>query len=47
LSINDEETWINYMSHELVGLTAAELEEYFYKQDDELRDVFSGIGWPV
>jgi hypoxanthine phosphoribosyltransferase len=38
-SIHDEDTWIHYMSHELVGLTAPELEEYYYRRDEELRDV--------
>jgi len=42
-SIHDEETWIHYMSHELVGLSDAELEEYYYKTDGELRDVFSEL----
>jgi hypoxanthine phosphoribosyltransferase len=39
LSIHDEETWIHYMSHELVGLSAAELEEHYFIQDPELRNV--------
>jgi hypoxanthine phosphoribosyltransferase len=46
LSVNDEETWIHYMSHELVGLSAAELETYYYNQDGELRDSFSEFEWP-
>jgi len=41
MSINDEDYWIHYMSHELVGLTAGELEEHYYKKDGELRDVLS------
>jgi hypoxanthine phosphoribosyltransferase len=41
LSIKDEETWIHYMSHELVGLEEKELEEYYFKKDEELRNVFS------
>jgi hypoxanthine phosphoribosyltransferase len=41
LSVNDEDTWIHYMSHELVGLSAAELAEYYYKRDGELKDVLS------
>ena len=45
-SINDEESWIHYLSHELVGLTKEELEENYYNQDKELQDVFSGIEWP-
>lgn len=43
LSINDEETWVHYMSHELVGLTKAELEEHYYKRDPELRQVMKII----
>jgi hypoxanthine phosphoribosyltransferase len=39
LSLNDEERWIHYMSHELVGLTAEELETYYYKPDPSLRAV--------
>jgi hypoxanthine phosphoribosyltransferase len=46
-SINDEDSWIHYMSHELVGLDTAELEGYYYKQDEGLRDVFSGLEWPL
>jgi hypoxanthine phosphoribosyltransferase len=39
LSIYDEDQWIHYMSHELVGLTAAELEQYYYAADPELRNI--------
>ena len=46
LSIQDEDSWIHYMSHELIGLNTSELEEYYYKQDSELKDIFSGIEWP-
>ena len=38
-SVNDEEYWIHYMSHELVGLARDEIEENYYKQDPELRRV--------
>ncbi|MCR5494380.1 MAG: phosphoribosyltransferase [Treponema sp.] len=34
-----ENRWIHYCSHELVGLTKEELEEYYFKNDPELRDV--------
>ncbi len=39
--INDEseDRWIHYMSHELVGLKPEELEEHYFKQDPELRDI--------
>ena len=46
LSVNDEDTWVHYMSHELVGLTMEELEEHYYKKDGELRGVLSGLEWP-
>lgn len=38
-SINDESGWIHYMSHELVGLTQEEIDEYYNKQDPELPGV--------
>ena len=41
LSIKDEDLWIHYSSHELMGLTQEELEEYYYKDDPELREVLS------
>lgn len=37
----DENLWIHYLSHELVGLKKEELEEYYYKQDPELKDILS------
>jgi hypoxanthine phosphoribosyltransferase len=37
LSTRDEDQWIHYMSHELVGLTTEELENYYYKPDPALR----------
>ena len=39
LSVNDEDIWIHYMSHELVGLSEEELVEHYYSKDPELRDV--------
>lgn len=39
----DEDIWIHYMSHELVGLSETELEEYYYKRNPALRSVFKGI----
>ncbi|MDR0464002.1 MAG: phosphoribosyltransferase [Treponema sp.] len=36
-SIHDESTWIHYMSHELMGLKEAELEDNYYKRDPDLR----------
>lgn len=38
-----EDKWIHYMSHELVGLSKDELEEYYYKEDPELREIFDFI----
>lgn len=43
ISKPEEDRWIHYMSHELVGLTQAELEEYYYKDDPDLRRVLSII----
>jgi hypoxanthine phosphoribosyltransferase len=40
LSVEAEDIWIHYMSHELVGLNEEELEKNYYAQDPELRDVF-------
>ncbi|MBE6351280.1 MAG: phosphoribosyltransferase, partial [Spirochaetaceae bacterium] len=39
----EEDRWIHYMSHELVGLSQEELEEYYFKQDPELREVFADL----
>jgi hypoxanthine phosphoribosyltransferase len=39
LSLKDEDRWIHYMSHELVGLSGEELETYYFSRDPELRDV--------
>ncbi|MDR2793939.1 MAG: phosphoribosyltransferase [Treponema sp.] len=44
LSVTDEDTWIHYMSHELVGLSLQELEDNYYKYDPELRDVLKVVG---
>ena len=41
LSVRDDNIWIHYMSHELIGLSEEELEEYYYKQDPQLREVLS------
>lgn len=35
----EENRWIHYMSHELVGLTPEELQKYYYDVDPELKDV--------
>jgi len=39
----EEDRWIHYMSHELIGLSMEELEEYYFKQDPELREVFEDL----
>ncbi len=33
----EEDFWIHYLSHELVGLTEHEKEEYYYSEDETLR----------
>ncbi len=43
LTCADEDRWIHYMSHELVGLSKAELEEHYYKDDPELRTILNAI----
>ena len=35
----EENRWIHYMSHELVGLSKEELENYYFKNDPELIEV--------
>lgn len=39
----DQNPWINYNSHELVGLTQTELEENYYKPYPELREILDPI----
>jgi hypoxanthine phosphoribosyltransferase len=43
LSVNDEDYWIHYMSHELVGLGKDELEKYYFDPDPDLRDILKVI----
>ena len=43
LAKGDDSLWIHYSSHELIGLSQEELEEHYYKQDPELRDVLQII----
>ncbi len=40
----EDEVWIHYMSHELMGLTDAELAEHYYPADPELLEVFRSLG---
>ena len=35
----EENRWIHYLSHELVGLTNDELEKYYYSEDPELKEI--------
>ena len=35
----EEEVWIHYLSHELVGLTEDELRTHYYPEDPELREI--------
>ncbi len=37
----EEDIWIHYMSHELVGLTKEELEKYYYKENPDLKRIIS------
>jgi hypoxanthine phosphoribosyltransferase len=39
----EDEIWIHYMSHELVGLTEAELASHYYPEDPELRGILSAL----
>lgn len=39
----EEDRWIHYMSHELIGLSQQELEEHYFKVDPELREVFQAL----
>ena len=39
----EEDRWIHYLSHELVGLSSEDLEKYYYKDDPELRSILSSI----
>jgi hypoxanthine phosphoribosyltransferase len=43
LSVHDEDRWIHYMSHELVGLSPEELENLYYNRDEGLRGVLSAV----
>jgi uncharacterized protein len=37
----DQDLWIHYSSHELVGLNKEELEENYYKEDESLKEALS------
>jgi hypoxanthine phosphoribosyltransferase len=38
VSTAEDETWIHYMSHELVGLTAVEAQEHYIDKDPDLAE---------
>lgn len=40
----DDDLWIHYMSHELVGLTETEKEQYYYSSDPALAEILDSIG---
>ncbi|MDR2194835.1 MAG: phosphoribosyltransferase [Treponema sp.] len=44
LSVTDEDRWIHYMSHELIGLSHQELEDNYYTHDPGLREVLKVLG---
>ena len=39
----EEDRWIHYMSHELIGLSNEELEKHYYTVDPELRQIFDSL----
>jgi hypoxanthine phosphoribosyltransferase len=43
LKEGDENMWIHYSSHELIGLSHEELEKHYYAHDPELRSVLEII----
>lgn len=43
INSESENKWIHYMSHELVGLEDNEKENFYFRDDPELREVFNAI----
>jgi hypoxanthine phosphoribosyltransferase len=39
----EEDRWIHYMSHELVGLSEEDLQEHYYKDDPALKAVLDPV----
>ena len=39
----ENDFWIHYMSHELVGLTQEELEKYYFTDDPDLRPILESL----
>ena len=40
LTTPEDDFWIHYTSHELVGLTEREKKEHYYEEDPELSGIF-------
>jgi hypothetical protein len=40
LTTPEDDFWIHYMSHELVGLTEREKKEHYYEEDPDLAGIF-------
>ncbi|MCK9171708.1 MAG: phosphoribosyltransferase, partial [Treponema sp.] len=43
ISKPEDDRWIHYMSHELVGLSKQELEDHYFKDDPELRPILEPL----
>ena len=39
----EDDIWIHYMSHELIGLTKEELQEHYYSEDKELEEILGPL----
>lgn len=40
---SEEDVWIHYMSHELVGLDGPDQERHYFDEDPELRKIFASL----
>ncbi len=43
LESRENDNWLHYLNHELVGLTPSELDTYYYNDDPELREVLDPL----
>lgn len=43
INSENENIWIHYLSHELIGLSSDEVEKYYTSEDKRLYEVFKGI----
>jgi hypothetical protein len=43
INVPDADFWIHYLSHELLGLTKEEIEQYYLKDNPDLADVFTDL----